>query len=425
MRLRLSPLLILLLSPLALGQSDDPSSRLSDRERAFVSGLDLSLRGELGFAGAARGRNSGINREILVEVGKTKIRRARFTTPAAAQAFASKFTYTPGGFPRVVGREPTFPGSVLVEARGRQVVIVEGPDLSDGEALARARKAAWDVLPHAPGAPSLLAGHSRAGRFMEYSDEVKESRDPEVQQALASFQQRVGSQRDGNPERGLVRSGNGRTQGFFAHRDQGIETMKDLASSFLYRSDALQGNEPKLADLGGRPAEPAFDDFSARQRAELRKAAELLARGKDRNDPDVRSHLDKAAAYGAQAESESEEDLRDKQRDEIRKAAELLARGKDRDDPEVHDHLRKAADYGARADSRREDLRDKQRDEIRKAAELLARGKDRDDPEVREHLRRAAAYGAGEDPRQSAAKPKKPKSKGAAGALRDMLRGSK
>ena len=49
------------------------------------------------------------------------------------------------------------------------------------------------------------------------------------------------------------------------------------------------------------PDPSGFEDLSAEQQAELRKAAELIAQGKDRDDPEVLRHVNAAAAYGQAA----------------------------------------------------------------------------------------------------------------------------
>lgn len=71
-----------------------------------------------------------------------EVRRLRFQSAHEAQLFA---LYAP----KTIG-SPT-----LVEARGRQVVIARGERVADPAELAKIRSAAWSVLPHAPGAPSV------------------------------------------------------------------------------------------------------------------------------------------------------------------------------------------------------------------------------------------------------------------------------
>ena len=57
-----------------------------------------------------------------------------------------------------------------------------------------------------------------------------------------------------------------------------------------------------LAAPDDTSAESQFNQLSTEQQNELRKAAELLAQGKDRNDPEVLKHVNAAAAYGQAAE---------------------------------------------------------------------------------------------------------------------------
>jgi len=58
---------------------------------------------------------------------------------------------------------------------------------------------------------------------------------------------------------------------------------------------------PSISSAAPDPS--GFEDLSAEQQAELRKAAELIAQGKDRDDPEVLKHVNAAAAYGQAAEA--------------------------------------------------------------------------------------------------------------------------
>jgi len=162
------------------------SSQLSEREQAYVSRLDLAL------PGAARNSASvgaqpwhRLTRGLRAQVGDTEVQRFRFVDAEAAQVFASQRT------PGYMDNQPGF-----VEVRGNQVVVVYGPQAGQATATRQLRRAAWEGLPHAPGAPSMVIGTlPDQTRFVQVSDQVSQSERPEIQEMLAEVRQRRASRR--------------------------------------------------------------------------------------------------------------------------------------------------------------------------------------------------------------------------------------
>jgi hypothetical protein len=81
-------------------------------------------------------------RGITASVGGVEVTRLRFPSADHAQRFA------------LYGAK-TLDSPTLVEVRGRQVVVARGDRLVKPKELEKVRAAAWSVLPHAPGAPSM------------------------------------------------------------------------------------------------------------------------------------------------------------------------------------------------------------------------------------------------------------------------------
>lgn len=80
---------------------------------------------------------------VQVEVGGVQIQRLRFVYPRHAEAFAAYAADLSGG-------------PALIDVRGRQVVIARGERLANPAELQRIQRAAWSVLPHARGEPTLV-----------------------------------------------------------------------------------------------------------------------------------------------------------------------------------------------------------------------------------------------------------------------------
>jgi len=86
-----------------------------------------------------------------------------------------------------------------------------------------------------------------------------------------------------------------------------------------------------LAAPDDTSAESAFSELSAEQQNELRKAAELLAAGKDRNDPEVLRHVNAAAAYGQAAEQAAKNEGMAGQLEQVRAQIERQRAAAERD----------------------------------------------------------------------------------------------
>jgi hypothetical protein len=86
-----------------------------------------------------------------------------------------------------------------------------------------------------------------------------------------------------------------------------------------------------MAAPDDKTAESAFSELSAEQQNELRKAAELLAAGKDRNDPEVLKHVNAAAAYGQAAEQAAKNEGMAGQLEQLRAQIERQKAAAERD----------------------------------------------------------------------------------------------
>jgi len=114
---------------------------------------------------------------VAARVGEVNVQRLRFSSADHAQRFAIYAANTKGA--------PT-----LVEVRGNRVVIARGQRVADAQDLERIRKAAWDVLPHAPGAPSV-AGVLISQTEFSYESRIRnEHLDAPVDTALTTGRER-------------------------------------------------------------------------------------------------------------------------------------------------------------------------------------------------------------------------------------------
>lgn len=149
----------------------------SPAERSYVSTVALSLGATreaslievpYGLEDITRSRRGPevvrdfVSRGVMIQGEGVEIQRLRFQSPEHAQQFAV--------YGVSMSRTPT-----LVEVRGSQVVIARGERVGRPQDLLKIRAAAWDVLPHAPGAPSL-AGVTLSPSTLAYETRVPSPR---------------------------------------------------------------------------------------------------------------------------------------------------------------------------------------------------------------------------------------------------------
>jgi hypothetical protein len=210
-------------SPAEIRYLDELALNLGVADEAGLVGLaygleDLAPRPDPSSGSRARARARG----VWAKVGGLEVLRFRFPSEDHAQRFAIYAAETEG--------HPT-----LLEVRGKQLVIARGERLRDPDELQRIRRAAWGVLPHAPGAPSV------AGLTLSRGEHAYELRIPN-----ADLDQLI----DGAFEEEGVDEGHTLTQRWRGHASQ-VARFEDRKTLWVARGRAAEGS-PKIKALAGR-----------------------------------------------------------------------------------------------------------------------------------------------------------------------------
>lgn len=200
--------------------------------------LQAQPRGEPRPVGARLARARG----VWTKVGGLEVLRFRFPSEGHAQRFAIYAAETEG--------HPT-----LLEVRGKQLVIARGERLRDPAELKRIRSAAWSVLPHAPGAPSV------AGLTLSRAEHAYELRIPNAD--LDSLIDGAFEESEDSPHSGDVNEGHSLAQRWDGHASQ-VVRYDDRKTLWVASGRAAQG-QPKIKAL-------ASELFATSQR--LAEAAE-------------------------------------------------------------------------------------------------------------------------------------------------------
>ena len=218
---------------------------------------DLQARSERDprSAGVKQARARG----LWSKIGDLELLRFRFPSQEHAQRFA-------------IYAAETQCAPTLLEVRGKQLVIARGERLRDPEDLQRIRGAAWEVLPHAPGAPSV------AGLTLSRRDHAYELRipNPELDRLVDGAFAEV----EAKPSQGDVLEGPVLTQTWSGHASQ-VARYDDRKTLWVSRGSAQDG-EPAIKAL----AEGMFQT-SERLAQQAKESPALATRslGKSRGVP--------------------------------------------------------------------------------------------------------------------------------------------
>jgi hypothetical protein len=224
----------------ALGESSDTSV-----VQVPYSESDLGLR-----PGSPANLSDQVAKGVAARVGGVDVQRLRFRSADHAQRFA-------------IYAAPTLETPTMVEVRGNQVVIARGERVSKPEDLERIRRAAWGVLHHAPGAPSVAGVVLSMSEFSYESRVRNEDLDAFVDGAIVDAQGRPGATIEGGRAtvvRERHRSSAERHSGDLVtlwvaqgRNIQDPERMQAIGEGMLARSNALAA----AVEPGEQPATEA------------------------------------------------------------------------------------------------------------------------------------------------------------------------
>ena len=166
-------------------------------------------------------------RGLWSKIGDLEVLRLRFQSEEQAQRFAIYAAEVKGA--------PT-----LLEVRGKQLVIARGERLRDPQDLVRIRAGAWEILPHAPGAPSV------AGLTLSRSEHAYELRIPNAE--LDQLVDGAFAEAEAKPGQGDVLEGPVLTQTWSGHASQ-VARYDDRKTLWVSRGSAAQDGEPAIKAL--------------------------------------------------------------------------------------------------------------------------------------------------------------------------------
>ena len=169
----------------------------------------------------------GRARGLWSKIGGLEVLRFRFQSAEHAQRFAIYAAETQG--------HPT-----LLEVRGKQLVIARGERVADPQDLERIRSAAWAVLPHAPGAPSV------AGLTLSRSEHAYELRIPNAE--LDRLIDGAFAESEAKPGQGDVLEGPVLTQTWSGHASQ-VARYEDRKTLWVARGKDAQDGDPVIKAL--------------------------------------------------------------------------------------------------------------------------------------------------------------------------------
>ncbi|MBL4846030.1 MAG: hypothetical protein JKY65_10930 [Planctomycetes bacterium] len=218
---------------------------LRSASRLKVSYVPSELKGEAGFRSMGIGTPKRPAEEtryrygVSAKVGDVSVERLRFPNAEDAQNYALYVADT--------NRQP-----VAIEVRGRQVVTTRGEALEDPVKAAAIRKAAWDVLPHAPGAPTVAATYLSNGDYFLETRIKNEDLDSQIDGGLAAARKQAAK-------------GTSHVQ---AYGDQVWATMDTFAAHIQRRKDG-EGSVWVTLD-------PARADALARYASDYKRASRKL-----------------------------------------------------------------------------------------------------------------------------------------------------